>query len=98
MKNQVDLILSQLKKYQPQKIILFGSYAYGNPTPDSDIDIAMIKETDKPFHNRLKEVRMILRTTQPVDIFVFTPEEFAKNQNTNPLIKEIADRGKVIYG
>ena len=98
MNAQVSLIINQLKRYKPQKIILFGSYAYGKPTKESDIDIALIKETSKSFHNRLKEVRMLLRTTVPVDVFVFTPEEFEQKKDSNPLIKEIATHGKVIHG
>lgn len=98
MNAQVSLIINQLKKYKPEKIILFGSYAYGKPNKDSDVDIVLIKETDKSFHNRQKEARMLLRTITPVDLFVFTPKEFQQKKKSNPLLKEIATRGKVIHG
>ena len=42
--------------YKPQRIILFGSHAWGNPTEESDIDLLIIKDTDKPFHKRWAEV------------------------------------------
>ncbi len=98
MSKGLSAIINQLKDYKPKKIILFGSYAYGKPTPESDVDLVLIKETKDPFHDRLKKARMLLRTTTPVDIFVFTPREFAKAQKTNPLLKEIAERGKTVYG
>lgn len=95
---EIAHIIAQLRLYNPQKIILFGSYAYGNPGVDSDLDIAIVKKTNKPFYKRLREVRMLLRTATPVDIFVFTPEEFERGKTSNPLIEEIASRGKVVYG
>ena len=49
------LIQQVIEKYQPDKIILFGSYAYGNPDENSDADILIIKETDNiPFHRQVK--------------------------------------------
>lgn len=94
----VRSVLNQLKAYQPEKIILFGSYAYGKPNRDSDVDIAIIKSTSDSFHERQKKVRLLMRTTTPVDVFVFTPEEFEKAAKNNLLVKEIATMGKVIYG
>lgn len=98
MNQTIQNIINQLKAYQPEKIILFGSYAYGKPTQDSDLDIAIIKKTTDSFHERQKETRMLLKTTIPVDIFVFTPEEFKKAKKNNLFVKEIAKMGRVIYG
>ena len=47
--------------YAPQRAILFGSYAYGDPTPDSDIDLLIIKDTDKRPSERWMEVDWLLR-------------------------------------
>jgi len=95
---KVECILAQLAEYKPEKIILFGSYAYGEPAEDSDVDIVLIKKTTAPFHERQKKVRLLLKTLTPVDVFVFTPEEFERAKKDNPLVKEIAELGKVVYG
>lgn len=98
MNAQVLLVVDQLKKYNPDKIILFGSHLYGRPTRDSDVDLILIKKTKEPFLKRQKRVQMLLRTTTPVDAFVFTPEEFEKAKEDSRFVKEIAERGQVIYG
>lgn len=98
MSENVQLIIEQLKAYQPEKIILFGSHAYGKPGEDSDVDIAIIKKTNDSFHERQKKARLLLRTTTAVDIFVFTPEEFERAKESNLFVKEIAAKGQVVYG
>jgi len=67
-------IVNQIKPYKPQKVILFGSYAKGNAKTDSDIDLVLIKNTNEKFQTRLKKVRLLIATTTPVDVFVFTPK------------------------
>lgn len=94
----VKNIIDQLKPYNPEKIILFGSYAYGKPTENSDVDLVIIKNTTEPFLERQKHARSLLRTTTPVDIFVFTPSEFEKASSNNLLIMEVAKSGSIIYG
>ncbi len=94
----IQNLIAQVKAYQPKKIILFGSQLYGKPWPDSDVDIVLVKNTHKPFHDRLIDVRRLLRTTVPVDIFVFTEKEIAQAKDTNPFIHEILTKGKVVYG
>lgn len=91
-------IVTQLKPYQPEKIILFGSYAWGKPHEDSDVDVILIKETRDSFKERMKKVQMLLRTTTAVDAFVFTSKEFEKAKNDNLLVQEAVQKGKVIYG
>ncbi len=96
---QIDLIKNQLvKKYKPQKIILFGSYAYGVPNKDSDIDLLVIIDTDKPFHERIQQVRSLLPKGQPFDLIILTPSEYQKTRHTNSLLSEIESKGRVIYG
>lgn len=91
-------IVTQLKPYQPEKIILFGSYAYGKPHEDSDVDLVIIKKTNEPFLERFKRARSLIRTQFAVDLFIFTPEEFEAGRKNNILMSEIAKKGKVIYG
>ncbi len=94
----VKNIINQLKSYKPDRIILFGSYASGNPTRESDVDLVVIKKTNQSFLERQKQVHLLLRTTTAVDVFVLTPKEFEKAKNHNLFIKEAAETGRIIYG
>lgn len=91
-------IVEQLKTLKPEKIILFGSQATGEALEGSDTDIALVKDTTLPFHERLIEARRLLRTTTPIDLFIFTNEEIEANKEENPFIREILKSGKIIYG
>lgn len=90
-------LIDRLKTYMPEKVILFGSTVRGESSPDSDIDLAIIKSTDQPFYQRNRDVRILLRSRIPLDVFVFTPDEFEKTKKTNPFIAEIDRTGKIVY-
>ena len=83
----------------PERILLFGSFAYGNPTPDSDVDLLVIMETDAPSKERSWAVsRLLIPRSFPVDILVKTPEEI-KNALAGGdfFVQEIITHGKVLY-
>ncbi|HMB21214.1 MAG TPA: nucleotidyltransferase domain-containing protein, partial [Anaerolineales bacterium] len=93
----IERIVSALN---PEKIILFGSYAYGNPTPDSDVDLLVIMKTKAKEIDRYVAVSNLLYPRQfPVDILVKTPREIqaASRQKGNFFMREILTKGKVIY-
>jgi predicted nucleotidyltransferase len=94
----IQTIISSLKSFDPDKIILFGSHASGTANSSSDYDIAIIKDTDELYHDRVIAAHRLLRTTSPVDLFVFTPKEMNMYKNSNPFIANILATGKVIYG
>ena len=89
-------------EYRPERIILFGSHAYGSPTADSDIDILIIKDTPERFIDRWSTVRRILSDPKrkvPLETLVLTPREFAERmQCGDQFIQQIARDGKVLYG
>ena len=61
IRTEIEKIVRQVADvYQPEKIILFGSYAYGQPNTDSDLDLLIIKKTSERFINRLTNVRKIV--------------------------------------
>lgn len=101
---QIDEIVRILvSECQPEKIILFGSYARGDAGEDSDLDIAIIKQSDLPRFKRGSEIRRALRANGrrwlfAMDILVFTPEEMKMHAN-NPysMEHEISLTGKVLY-
>jgi uncharacterized protein len=93
----IKRIVSELK---PEKIILFGSYAYGNPTPDSDVDLLVIMKTKAKEVDRYVAVSNLLYPRQfPVDILVKTPKEIelASKKRGNFFMREILTKGKVVY-
>jgi len=83
----------------PEKIILFGSYAYGNPTPDSDVDLLVVMPTKEPEIERyLKVSRLIRPRPFAVDILVKTPQEITQAiRRGDFFIAEIVSQGKVLY-
>lgn len=85
-------------KYNPKKVILFGSLANGKVRSWSDLDLAIIKETDKKFIKRLKEVALLTDPEVGVDFLVYTPQEFDRMAKDNYFVKEeIVSKGKVVY-
>jgi predicted nucleotidyltransferase len=84
---------------QPKKIILFGSYAYGTPSPDSDLDILVIMNTSRRPAERIVEVSRYLRPRPfPMDILVRTPGEIADSiEHKDSFIQEILTNGIVLY-
>lgn len=83
----------------PEQVILFGSYAYGEPTPDSDVDLLIVMDTnDRPSKRRLAASRLFRERPFPMDIVVRTPEEVRQSsERVDPFINEILNRGKVLY-
>ncbi len=85
------------EKFQPDKIILFGSYAYGTPHEDSDVDILVIM----PARNQLDMAFKIHWTIQPpfpLDIIVRTPKEMKwRLEERESFLTEITSKGKVLY-
>lgn len=72
----VDKIVEEL---DPEKVILFGSYAYGKPSTDSDVDMLIVMESEERPVKRIVRVLNTIRGTKsfPMDILVRTPEEIA---------------------
>ncbi|MCK4830241.1 nucleotidyltransferase domain-containing protein [bacterium] len=96
MKEVTDKIVQALK---PEKIFLFGSYAYGNPGKDSDIDLLIImKSSEGPAKRRTRVNRLFWDRSVPMDFVVKTPSEIVERMSTGDFfIKKILTKGKVLY-
>ena len=85
-----------------QKVILFGSYAYGEPDEDSDVDLLIIKDTEKRPIGRWLEVKKLLRgrvPLLPVSPLVYTEKELEDRIAIKDFfIQEILERGELLYG
>lgn len=93
-------VVKELVVYEPEKIILYGSAARGELTDDSDIDLLIIKKTDKDMFDRIGEVLKLLRYNPlPIEPIVLTPEEFEQMKTEKRLFAEvIIKEGEVLYG
>ncbi|MFH1187982.1 MAG: nucleotidyltransferase domain-containing protein [bacterium] len=95
---ELNRVVDKIKiNYQPERIILFGSLAVGVPNQSSDIDLAIVKKTNKRFLDRNLEVALIADPLEAFDFLVYTPKEWQEMQKKNNyFIKEI-NKGKILY-
>lgn len=85
-------------EYHPERILLFGSYAWGAPTPDSDVDLLVILPFEGKAVAKSVEMRLKIRPPFPVDLLVQTPEKIRERLALgDPFIRSIVDEGKVLY-
>lgn len=96
IKNIVNRIAN---KYHPEKVILFGSYAKGNYTNDSDLDLLIIKDTDLSKQKRNFEIYKLLRGSMvPIDILVYTQSEFDEEKlNKFSFLHSAIKTSKIMY-
>ena len=96
-----EIVRRLVEGYGPQKIILFGSYAYGRPDEDSDIDLLIVKKTDERFLQRMARVRELAEGAHrfiPFEPIVMTPKEVEQRLGIgDQFIAEILERGEVLY-
>ena len=95
-----QLVKEIAEGYQPEKIYLFGSYANGVPDYDSDIDLLIIKETDKRRKDRTIELLRSLKSYPEtgVDFIIYTPQELlAVQDSVVNIAKEAVNTGKLLY-
>lgn len=98
MNERLDKVLSGLAAFDADKGILFGSAARGDADRFSDIDLIVIKRTDRRFLDRLADVIEAIRPDFALDVLVYTPEEFERMlEEENPLVTRAVEEGKVIY-
>lgn len=93
----VDTIVA---KFDPEKVILFGSRAWGKPGPDSDADLLVVGKSQLGKWERLHAIRAALpRHTLPVDVLAYTPTELrdAIDRQRNLFLEDIVKHGKVVY-
>jgi predicted nucleotidyltransferase len=86
------------ERFLPRKIILFGSYAYGNPRPESDIDLLVVMDT--PIRERVQamQIRFFLDPLFGLDLIVYTPANLTRRiAEGDTFLKEILTRGKILY-
>lgn len=98
---EVERITAQIiEKYNPEKIILFGSAVRGEFSLDSDVDFLIIKK-DTPLYgaDRIRELSRLIERNVPVDFLIYRPEELDNRLKMgDPFLKSIVKEGKLLYG
>lgn len=85
-------------QFHPKRVILFGSYAYGKPTPDSDVDLLIVMPHEGHPAVQAGEIRKHIRAGFPVDLVVRSPKEIRKRLSMGDFfIREIMERGQPLY-
>ena len=94
-----EVIRKIVEGVNPEKIILFGSFAEGKTTADSDVDLLVILDTYLPRLKRHVHVSRFIRPhIFPVDLIVITPEEAKRSMEwTNSAIRDAIESGRVMY-
>jgi predicted nucleotidyltransferase len=96
-----EMVLRLVAEFQPEKIILFGSYAWGEPNDDSDIDLFVIvpDSDERPIERMHRAYRCVSGLGMPVDVLVRTRSRVERFRNVYASLEcEILERGKVLYG
>jgi uncharacterized protein len=85
-------------EFEPERILPFGSYAWGAPSPDSDVDLLVILPFEGKAVAKSVEMRLKIRPPFPVDLLVRTPEKIRERLALgDPFIRSILEKGKVLY-
>lgn len=86
------------KAYQPEKIILFGSWAWGTPDENSDVDLFVVKETDNTRITAREIDGSIFPRLFPIDLIVYTPSQLKKELGLEePFVSKIEKKGKILF-
>jgi uncharacterized protein len=99
-KAQIQSLTTKIAEaFDPEKIILFGSYAWGEPNEDSDVGIMVVKETDDARAMARKIDGSIYPRLFPIDLFVQTPDELERKitVDRNLFLEDIVTKGTTLY-
>ncbi len=95
---KLQKVLAGIRAYEPDKAVLFGSYARGDADEFSDLDVIVIKRTRKRFIDRAVELCELIRPTFALDVLIYTPQEIEQMLGEgNSFLETALSEGKVIY-
>ena len=95
----IDATVNQIvEKFNPQRIILFGSYAYGDLRPESDIDLLVVMDTDLKESEQAVQICQKIEYHFGLDLLVRTPATIVRRLALgDAFLQEIVDRGKILH-
>ena len=93
-----DTVRQIAEKFDPKQIILFGSYAYGHPRPESDVDLLVVMETPLKQSKQARQIRQAINYNYGLDLLVRTPTTLKQRLEWGDFfLREITEKGKVVY-
>ena len=93
-----DLCRQIVENFNPQKVILFGSHAYGVPNEDSDVDLLVVMPYEGREVYQAIEIRKKIKTSVPLDLLVRTAEQVrTRIEMEDFFMRDIVSKGKVLY-
>jgi len=93
-----ETALRIVDQFKPERIVLFGSYAYGDPSVDSDVDLLITMQTRLRPIDQAVQIRQAIRFPFPVDLLIRTPEQIRKRLDMgDPFISKATSMGKILY-
>ena len=85
-------------RFHPQQIILFGSYAYGQPRQESDVDLLVVMDTPLPETEQAVRICQAIKYHFGLDLIVRTPATMARRLALgDPFLREVVSKGKILY-
>ncbi len=97
--SQIQQVSDEIaRRFQPERIILFGSYAYGTPTEDSDADLLVVMPLPDKGRGRASDIRQYLDVAFPMDLVVCDPDYLKQRIAMNDFfLIEITQKGRILY-
>jgi len=93
-----ELIERIVDKFHPLRIVLFGSYAYGEPHPESDVDILIVMDTPLREVQQAQQIRQFINPLFGVDILVYSPSRLNERLELgDSFLREVISKGIVVY-
>jgi predicted nucleotidyltransferase len=93
-----EVVRQIVDRFQPQRVILFGSYAYGQPSPESDVDVLVVMDTALRETEQAVRICQALEYHYGLDLIVRTPETVSRRLALgDPFVREIMNKGRVLY-
>ncbi len=87
-----------VRQFNPERVVLFGSYANGHPGPDSDIDLFVVMPHDGIAARKAAEIRLALPTNLPIDVIVRSPRKVKERLRMHDnFVSEVMQNGRVLY-
>lgn len=97
--NQIEFLIEQIaREFQPERIILFGSYASGTPQEVSDVDLLVVLPFEGKATLKALDIRNKVRPRIPVDLIVRSPQQIQDRlENHDWFIRDIVEKGRTLY-
>jgi predicted nucleotidyltransferase len=98
-RQEIRRVCGQIARlFKPQRILLFGSYAYGRSTADSDVDLLVVMPFEGKSFRKASEIRTRIDANFPLDLIVRSPEEMNRRLASGDFfLREVTEKGELLY-